>query len=148
MRTLLISAAMLAGVTLTATTPAAAQMRHVSPQLMARLDTAAQRYMPAMNKKGNPGFGAIGNGGVDTTELQLSANTRHVVFALCAGCGNLDIQVFAPNGTKLGEDMAPNATPVVEFTTGPLARYRVYVTMAGCSQPTCEFGMQFMRARQ
>lgn len=117
MHTFRISVAMVAGVALIATAPAAAQLRHVNPQLMARLDTAAQRYQPAMNKKGNPGFGAIGNGTVDTTELQLSANTRHVVFALCAGCRDLNIQVFGPDGAKLGEDMAPNATPVVEFTT-------------------------------
>ena len=161
MRTFLIAVAMVAGVAVTATVPAAAQRPQVNErlrvmrarrQLLARLDTAAQRYQPTMVEAMHGSrVAAIGSGAVDTTDISLAENRPHVVLALCDGCGNLDIQVFGPDGAKLGEDVAPNATPVVEFTSGMPApgpqRYRVLVRMAGCSQPTCDFGIQVMGAR-
>ena len=153
MRRFLLSVAMAAGLGLTVMTPAAAQRgRHGNPQLVARLDSAAQRYkaaMPAM-PHGGPDFGAIGNTGVDTSgfnvpEMRSGNRFRHVVFGFCVGCTDLNIQVFA-DGTKLGEDMGPNATPVVEFSTVQRVRVRILTTMAGCGQATCEFGLQIMSA--
>lgn len=157
MRVFLISVALAAGVGLPAITPAAAQrpsqsqLRARRDSLTARLDTVAQRYQPAMHKDwSRPHIGAIGNAGADTTEDRLPYTRRplrYVAFALCVGCTDLNIKVFAPDGTKLGEDMGPNATPVVEFNgvTGVYqGHYRVLTTMAGCAQATCEFGLQIM----
>ena len=87
--------------------------------------------------------GSLNNQTDEAVVVNLNTNTHYLIAAVCdADCDDVDLQIFANDGTKLGEDMLTDDHPIVEIDAAYSGQYRVKVLMASCKANPCYYGVQ------
>jgi hypothetical protein len=90
-----------------------------------------------------PVMGNLNAGNQESVLINLSAGVQYAILGVCDNdCRDVDLRVHDPLGNMLGEDVATDDTPVVEFVAASTGQYRVTVIMAQCSTNPCYYGVQ------
>lgn len=106
------------------------------------------RWSPNFNSRGFNAIGQIMSGSINddadaNITVSLIAGTQYAVAGVCDNdCTDVDLQVYAADGTKLGEDLDTDDHPVVAFTASYSGQFRVRVMMATCNTNPCYYGVQ------
>ena len=79
-------------------------------------------------------------------ELTLRAGRRDRIVAACdEECDDLDLRALAADGEAvLDEDVEADARPVLSFVAGASGPHLLSVTMAGCKNGFCAFGVRVL----
>jgi serine protease Do len=86
--------------------------------------------------------GALRNGQTDTISIELRSGTPYAMVGVCdMDCTDVDLQLFAPDGTLLDEDVRVSDIPSVRFTPPVEGSYQLRVTMSGCTSDPCRYGV-------
>jgi hypothetical protein len=86
--------------------------------------------------------GALRNGQTDTISIELRSGTPYAMVGVCdMDCTDVDLQLFAPDGTLLDQDVRVSDIPSVRFTPPVEGSYQLRVTMSGCASDTCRYGV-------
>lgn len=95
-----------------------------------------------------PVMGNLNNDNQESVLINLNAGIQYALLGVCDNdCRDVDLRVYDPLGNMLGEDVATDDTPVVEFVAATTGQYRVSVIMAACNQNPCYYGVQvFVRS--
>jgi len=95
-----------------------------------------------------PVMGSLNDDARESVLIQLTSGMRYAILGVCDNdCTDVDLRVQDPMGNTVGEDLAVDDTPVVEFVAGQAGQYRVTVMMATCNTNPCYYGVQvFSRA--
>lgn len=84
--------------------------------------------------------------GTATFSVWLTAGSRNVLAGACdEDCSDLDLQLFAPNGTRVDADLLEDDEPMVSVVPLRSGEYRVRVTMPRCSSEPCEYVVGLFR---
>jgi hypothetical protein len=139
MRSLLRRAALLVlpAVLTVATLPTAARAQNL-------VDAMTRAAIEAMGAAGlrleGHRSGSLRDQSATDVEMQIPAGkTVAALIGVCdEDCTDLDLAVFSGSGTKLGEDVDPDNSPLVAVRnhSGPI---RVRVTMASCTVAPCAY---------
>ena len=146
MRVVLVPA-LLAAAALAATTPAAAQNSY-QQQIRAQLG----RHSASVLQHGyvadrEPVYGSLNDDDNDQKAVTLTAGRRYVVIGVCdEDCSDIDLRLFAPDGTKIIEDIETDDYPTIQFTAPVTGTYRLSVEMATCRTNPCYWGAQVYAA--
>jgi hypothetical protein len=90
-----------------------------------------------------PVMGSLNDDAQEGVLLQLAAGGRFAILGVCDNdCTDVDLRVYDPMGNMLGEDIAVDDHPVVEFVAPSTGQYRVNVIMATCNTNPCYYGVQ------
>ena len=90
-----------------------------------------------------PVMGSLNDDARESVLIQLTSGVRYAILGVCDNdCTDVDLRVQDPMGNNIGEDLATDDTPVVEFTAGNAGQYRVTVMMATCNTNPCYYGVQ------
>ena len=90
-----------------------------------------------------PVMGSLNDDARESVLIDLNAGVRYAILGVCDNdCTDVDLRVQDPMGNMVGEDLATDDTPVVEFTSGATGQYRVTVMMATCNTNPCYYGVQ------
>ena len=90
-----------------------------------------------------PVMGSLNDDARESVLMQLSSGVRYAILGVCDNdCTDVDLRVQDPMGNMVGEDLATDDTPVVEFVSGQTGQYRVTVMMATCNTNPCYYGVQ------
>lgn len=132
----------LATALLTAT--AAQAQNHFQQQIVTQFRNWAPRFQSqGLTPVGAPSTGSLRDDGDESLLVRLTAGTHYAIAGVCdADCSDIDLQVFATDGNKVGEDVANDEKPVVLFTAAYTGQYRVKVLMATCATDPCYYGVQ------
>jgi hypothetical protein len=88
-----------------------------------------------------------------TGSLAASSNTSHSVplnagrsYAIVGVCDNdchdVDLRLFAPDGSNIAQDVALDDHPTLQFTAPVSGQYRLQVEMVTCGHNPCYYGVQ------
>jgi S1-C subfamily serine protease len=78
--------------------------------------------------------------------VQLEAGETYRIIGSCdVDCGNMDMEVFGPDGSKVGENLAPDDRPFVEITPDVSGAYRVHPWVVVCRATPCYGGVRVLR---
>lgn len=139
--------ALLAAAALAAATPAAAQNNYqqtVRAELLRRSANARQQGYAADRE---PVFGSLNDDANDQKAVTLTAGRRYVIIGVCdQDCTDIDLRLFAPDGTKIIEDIETDDYPTLQFTAAVTGTYRLSVEMAVCNTNPCYWGSQVYAA--
>jgi len=90
-----------------------------------------------------PVMGNLNAGNQESVLMNLNAGIQYALLGVCDNdCHDVDLRVYDPIGNMVGEDVATDDTPVVEFVASTGGQYRVSVIMAACNQNPCYYGVQ------
>ena len=90
-----------------------------------------------------PVMGSLNDDARESVLMQLNSGVRYAILGVCDNdCTDVDLRVQDPMGNMVGEDLATDDTPVVEFVSGQTGQYRVTVMMATCNTNPCYYGVQ------
>jgi hypothetical protein len=95
-----------------------------------------------------PVMGNLNASNQESVLMNLNAGVQYAILGVCDNdCRDVDLRVYDPLGNSVGEDVATDDTPVVEFVASTSGQYRVTVIMAACNQNPCYYGVQvFLRS--
>lgn len=92
------------------------------------------------------GSQSLADDGVQNFSMDLVAGQSYSVVGFCdKDCSDLDITVYAPNGSEVAEDSATDDAPVVTFNATQSGRYKLAVKMYECSVSPCFFSAAVYR---
>ena len=138
---------LLAAAALAAATPAAAQNTY-QQQIRRQLATHASNALShgyAADRE--PVYGSLNDDANDQKAVTLTAGTRYVIIGVCDNdCTDIDLRLFAPDGTKIIEDIETDDYPTIQFTAPVTGTYRLSVEMAVCNTNPCYWGAQVYAA--
>lgn len=144
MRTALVSAVV---ATLVGVAPAVAQntyQQQIRNQLSRHSENARSH---GYNSDRDPIYGSLADDANDQLRINLNGGTRYVIIGVCDNdCSDIDLRLFAPDGTKVIEDIATDDYPTLEFVAPTTGVYRLSVEMANCRQSPCYYGVQVYSA--
>ena len=106
------------------------------------------RWTPTFNQRGYNAIGQLMTGSINddadaSMVVNLISGTQYVIAGVCDNdCSDVDLQIFSGDGSKIGEDLDTDDTPVVAFTAQYSGQYRVRVMMATCNTSPCYYGVQ------
>ena len=127
-------------------TEAAAQNSY-QQQLRSRLQTASNTVRGhgyAVDRE--PMMGSLNSAAKEPLMVNLQGGVRYAIVGACdEDCSDLNLRVWAPDGTKLAEDILTDDTPVLEFTATVTGQYRLSVEMAACRTSPCYWGVQIYK---
>ncbi|HEY1224641.1 MAG TPA: hypothetical protein VGE54_05375 [Brevundimonas sp.] len=83
----------------------------------------------------------------DHTFNAVSGHTYAVVGVCDEGCSDLDLGVYAGDGSVMGSDVEEDDTPVVVFEATETGRHQITVLMAVCGS-RCNYGVRVYDATQ
>lgn len=87
--------------------------------------------------------GSLNDDASEAMRLNLQGGTRYVIIGACDNdCSDVDLRLWAPDGTKVDEDILTDDTPILEFVAPVTGVYRLSVEMATCRQNPCYWGVQ------
>jgi hypothetical protein len=143
MRSALLWAATLLAATTLAARPAAAQntyQQQIIRQLAAHSENPRQHGYSADR---GPIFGQLNDNASDQMRVNLRGGVRYAIIGVCdEDCTDIDLRLYAPDGTKLDEDIALDDYPTLEFVAPVTGQYRLSVEMATCNTNPCYWGVQ------
>lgn len=77
---------------------------------------------------------------------ELQAGTTYRIVGSCdSDCSNMDMEVFAPDGTLAGESRLPDDRPYVEITPETTGTYRVHPWVVTCRARPCYGGIRVLK---
>ncbi len=92
---------------------------------------------------GGPVFGSLDDDGKASHEMTVVSGVDYVLFGACDNdCTDVDLIVYDQNGRVVKRDILADDKPVVMFTAGRSAKYRIEVVMAVCATEPCRYGLQ------
>jgi hypothetical protein len=93
-----------------------------------------------------PMMGSLNSAANESMMVNLDGGVRYAVVGVCDNdCTDVDLRIWAPDGTKLAEDIQTDDTPVLEFTATVTGQYTLRVEMAACSTNPCYWGVQIFK---
>jgi hypothetical protein len=94
----------------------------------------------------DPITGSLNNAANESMMVNLQGGTRYAIVGVCDNdCSDVDLRIWAPDGSQLTEDVATDDTPVLEFTATVTGQYRLSVMMATCRTNPCYWGVQVFK---
>jgi len=134
---------LLAAAALAAASPSAAQNTY-QQQIRSQLLRHSERVRGiGYNADREPVYGSLNDDDNDQKAVMLQAGNRYVMIGVCdEDCSDIDLRLFAPDGTKIIEDIETDDYPTLQFTAPVTGTYRVSVEMATCRSNPCYWGMQ------
>ena len=112
-------------------------------QVNTELERAAEAlgllgYQPA----GTPLSGDLAQGDKTDLSITLEEGNLYAITAACdADCGDIDLTLYSGNDELIDSDVETDDYPLVQVVVTQSGRFRVEVTMANCSAPTCFYGV-------
>jgi hypothetical protein len=117
--------------------------QQIRAQLQAASDTVRGHGYAADRE---PMTGSLNNAAAEAMMVNLQGGARYAIVGVCDNdCSDVDLRIWAPDGTKLAEDILVDDTPVLEFTATVTGQYRLSVEMAACHTNPCYWGVQVYR---
>lgn len=146
MKTALVPA-LLAAAALAAASPATAQNTY-QQQIRSQLLRHSERVRGiGYSADREAVFGSLNDDANDQKAVMLAAGGRYVIISVCdEDCSDIDLRLFAPDGTKIIEDIETDDYPTLQFTAPLTGTYRLSVEMATCRQNPCYWGLQVYAA--
>ena len=143
MKAALVPALLAAALGAAATTSAAAQntyQQQIRSQMANHTQTVRQQgYSPERELI----TGSLNDDASEGMRLNLQGGTRYVIIGACDNdCSDVDLRIWAPDGTKMDEDILTDDTPILEFVAPVTGQYRLSVEMPSCRQNPCYWGVQ------
>ena len=93
-----------------------------------------------------PMMGSLASAANESMMVNLDGGVRYAIVGVCDNdCSDVDLRIWAPDGTKLAEDIQTDDTPVLEFTATVTGQYTLRVEMAACSTNPCYWGVQIFK---
>ena len=90
-----------------------------------------------------PMMGSLNDDAEESIMVNLNAGTRYAFVGVCDNdCTDVDLQLFAGDGTKIAEDLDTDDKPVLQFTANYSGAHRMKVLMPSCNQNPCYYGVQ------
>ena len=90
-----------------------------------------------------PVMGSLNHGARESVLLNMTAGVHYAILGVCDNdCTDVDLRVNDPIGDLVGEDLATDDHPVVEFIASNTGEYRVTIMMATCNTNPCYYGVQ------
>lgn len=78
--------------------------------------------------------------------FKLEAGVRYFFVGACdRDCGDLDFELFEPDGSLVAHDTEADSTPVVSVMPEVDGSFRLKVTMFTCAIEPCEWGVRGYR---
>ena len=117
-------------------------------QYQQQINNRMARWAPTFNQRGYNAIGQLMTGSINddadaSMVVNLIGGTQYVVAGVCdEDCNDVDLQLYASDGSKIGEDLDTDPTPVIAFTAQYSGQYRVRVMMATCNTSPCYYGVQ------
>ena len=117
-------------------------------QYQQQITNRMARWTPTFNQRGYNAIGQLMTGSINddadaSMVVNLISGTQYVVAGVCdEDCNDVDLQLYSSDGSKIGEDLDTDATPVIAFTAQYSGQYRVRVMMATCNTSPCYYGVQ------
>ena len=91
-------------------------------------------------------MGSLNASAKEAMMVNLLGGARYAIVGVCDNdCSDVDLRIWAPDGTKLAEDILLDDTPVLEFTATVTGQYRLSVEMATCRTNPCYWGVQVLQ---
>lgn len=70
-----------------------------------------------------------------------------IVAACDEDCGDIDLELYGMDGTKVDEDIGRDSLPVVTVPPGRAGKHMLKVTMYHCSSGPCRYGYALFSGR-
>ncbi len=87
-------------------------------------------------------MGSLNDDANESLNIPLDAGTKYVLVGKCdQDCNDLDLVIYDPNGNEVDSDVEVDDAPVLTLTARSSGRYRVKVSMPGCSANPCRYGV-------
>ncbi len=87
--------------------------------------------------------GSLNDDASEQMRLNLQGGTRYAIIGVCDNdCSDVDLRLWAPDGTKVDEDILTDDYPTLEFVAPVTGVYRLSVEMAVCRTNPCYWGVQ------
>jgi len=146
MRRPVVAAALALAIGCALATAAAAQnsyQQQIRNQLQTASDTVRGHGYVADRE---PMMGSLNAAANETMMVNLQGGVRYAIVGVCdEDCTDVDLRIWAPDNTKLAEDILTDDTPVLEFTATVTGQYRLSVEMAACRTSPCYWGVQIYK---
>jgi hypothetical protein len=114
--------------------------QQIRAQLMRHSENARQHGYAADRE---PIYGQLNDDAAESLRIPLTGGVRYAIIGVCdEDCSDIDLRLWAPDGTKISEDIAVDDYPTLEFVAPASGTYRLSVEMANCSQNPCYWGVQ------
>lgn len=122
----------------------AAAQNTYQQQITRQLTRYAQRLTTAgYNADRAPAMGSLNDDARESLMMNLTGGVHYAILGVCDNdCTDVDLRVNDPSGSLMGEDLATDDYPVVEFTAPASGQFRVTVMMATCNVNPCYYGVQ------
>ena len=90
-----------------------------------------------------PMMGSLNASANEGMMVNLQGGVRYAIVGVCDNdCTDVDLQLFAGDGSKIAEDMETDDKPVLQFVASYTGAYRMKVLMPTCNQNPCYYGVQ------
>ena len=89
--------------------------------------------------------GALAEGESEDVPIRIGPGLEFAIVGECeVACHNLDLALYNRAGELIASDFMLDEFPFIEALPPENGRYRLRVSMAGCSAPTCRYAVQPM----
>jgi len=90
--------------------------------------------------------GSLAEGNASVLHVWLSRGVDYSIRGTCDNdCMDLDLELIAPDGTRMDGDFLPDDVPVVEVRPAQSGYYRIRVAMATCHIAPCQYAVGVFR---
>jgi hypothetical protein len=122
--------------------PAAAQIPDPFARELAQTLTRVDQVQnqSSFSRAAGPFGGGLAQGQGQRFTLNLRANQSYRIAGICdARCGDMDLRLFDPNGALVTQDIALDATPMINVNPALTGAYTVEASIAQCGAAPCYF---------
>lgn len=112
-------------------------------QVNAELERASEALgLLGYQQAGTALSGDLTEGGTTDLSVTLEEGNLYAITAACdADCGDIDLTLYSGNDEVIDSDVETDDYPLVQVVVTQTGVFRVEVTMANCSAPTCFYGV-------
>lgn len=141
LKKILATSVALAGMAVAPT--AFAQSAEYIRQLSAQLSSARSSFVPNNYRLvTGPDNDILSQGDSDDYNVTLQGGRSYKLIGVCDNdCSDLDITLYDSDGDVVDRDLLDDDKPVVSVSGKSGGRYRMNVSMAGCSTGSCYYSV-------
>jgi hypothetical protein len=86
--------------------------------------------------------GSLNQRAAEYVTVNLNIGTDYQIMGVCdTDCSDVDLELYAPGGSKIDSDVLDDDAPIVSVTPGKTGAYRVRVMMIKCTAEPCRYGI-------
>ena len=120
----------------------AAAQRTATDPMRAQVDALTRRMPAGVRLLHAPWTGALAQGASADVWVRLRAGRRYQLIPFCdRDCTEVDLRMYDAAGAELAHASDVDDIPILSITPGRNARYRMRVTMLGCSAAPCRYAI-------